>query len=66
MQARPSSYKVNKEKGNPLRVVTGVVLTMESLMIKSANKARKMDNSIMRVKMIRAYLPCLGFGRSYI
>ena len=55
-----------RKKWNSLRVVIGVVSAMESLMIKSANKAQKIDNSIMRVKIIRAYLPCLGFGRSYI
>ena len=55
-----------RKRGNPLKVVIGVVLAMESLMIKSVNKARKIENSIMRVKMVRVCLPCLGFGRSYI
>ena len=55
-----------RKKGNPPRVVTGVVLATESPMIKSVNKARKIENFVMRVKMIRAHLPCLGFGRSYI
>ena len=55
-----------RKKGNPLRVVTGIVPAMEFPIIKSVNKAREIENFVMRVKMIRAHLPCLGFGRSYI
>lgn len=55
-----------RKKGSPLRVVTDVVPTMESLMIKLTNNARRIENSVIMVKMIREYLPCLGFGRSYI
>jgi len=47
-------------------VVIGIVPAMESPIIKSVDKAREIENFVMRVKMIRAHLPCLGFGRSYI
>jgi len=35
--------KLIRKKGNPLRVAIGVVLAMESLMIKSANKAQEIE-----------------------
>ena len=37
IQARPSSCRVNKEKGKSSQVVTNVVTAIESSMVKSAN-----------------------------
>ena len=67
IQARPSSYKVDKKKGESSqgghrcgashRVFGGKISEWSS---------RDRENSVVRVKMISVYFSCLGFGRSYI